>query len=162
MQSYRLSKYNPAFRDANGAYARAEWTSFSDVGGSFGGKILTLSDYLRVESLYLDAVEESMRCSGVDSVTLMGLEITSDIPQEMSDYRELFWDGVKLNFEAARVVSTFVLREFAWCKLVGRRDFFIHFGYDYYLYTGGSFKFDLRSRVCGLYVEDLRSPYLDA
>jgi len=38
---YRITKYNPMNRDANGAYLLNEWTSFSDIGKTFDGKTLT-------------------------------------------------------------------------------------------------------------------------
>jgi len=32
-----VTKYNPRFRKSSGAYTRDEWTSFADIGHSFGG-----------------------------------------------------------------------------------------------------------------------------
>ncbi len=29
---WRVTKYNPTFRDENGTYIKDEWTSFSDIG----------------------------------------------------------------------------------------------------------------------------------
>jgi hypothetical protein len=48
MFEYRVTKYDPAHRAASGAY-RDEWTSFSDIGRSFGGVILTVEQYQRIE-----------------------------------------------------------------------------------------------------------------
>ena len=35
MIEYRVTKYNPALRDARGAYIAAEWTSVADIGCEF-------------------------------------------------------------------------------------------------------------------------------
>jgi hypothetical protein len=52
---YRVTKYDPAFRDARGAYTRVEWTSVGDIGTSFGGVVLTEAEYQRVEDAYIAA-----------------------------------------------------------------------------------------------------------
>lgn len=44
MYEYRITKYNPAFRKSNGAFSKDEWTSYSDVGGTFSGVALSLDD----------------------------------------------------------------------------------------------------------------------
>jgi nucleoside-triphosphatase len=46
---YRVTKYDPAFRDRAGRYLREEWTSVGDIGRSFGGVVLTREEYRRVE-----------------------------------------------------------------------------------------------------------------
>jgi len=35
---YRVTKYDPAWRDASGAYIVDEWTSVTDIGRAFGGR----------------------------------------------------------------------------------------------------------------------------
>jgi hypothetical protein len=50
MNYVRITKYDPQNRDANGHYTLVdEWTSISDVGKSFQGKILTMEQYLAIE-----------------------------------------------------------------------------------------------------------------
>ena len=56
MIEYRVTKYNPALRDARGAYIADEWTSVKDIGRAFGGVVLTDSEYRRVEEAYVSSV----------------------------------------------------------------------------------------------------------
>jgi hypothetical protein len=154
VRSFRITKYDPRHRAASGAYQRDEWTAFSDVGRTFAGEVLTLAEYLRVEDLYLDAVQCSMRCAGVESVTVAALEM-----HRRPD--TTIFTGMQLDAAAARAVARSVLREQLWCKLVGPDGYYIHFGYDYYLYTGGTFHRDLAAEIRGLYIEVFDSPYRD-
>ena len=55
MIEYRVTKYNPALRDARGAYIADEWTSVADIGCEFNGVVLTDSEYRRVEQTYIDS-----------------------------------------------------------------------------------------------------------
>jgi hypothetical protein len=54
MNQYRVTKYDPAFRDAADAFAKQDWTAISDIGRSFGGVTLRKEDYLRTESAYIE------------------------------------------------------------------------------------------------------------
>jgi hypothetical protein len=38
----RVTKYDPALRDERGGFTGDDWTSVSDVGGLFSGRVLTL------------------------------------------------------------------------------------------------------------------------
>src|SRR5262245_6416722 len=77
---YRVTKYDPAFRDSTGAYVRDEWTSFSDIGRAFSGVVLTEADYQRAEDAYVTAAVAFLREAGVASVTVAGLEHHAEIP----------------------------------------------------------------------------------
>ena len=57
MYRYRLSKYNPEYRDEFGGYENNEWTSISDVGKSFDGVILNFEEYMRSEDAYVKSVK---------------------------------------------------------------------------------------------------------
>lgn len=50
MMNYRISKYNPKYRDEHGIYTRDEWTSISDVGEYFNGYEVTMEEYLDTEN----------------------------------------------------------------------------------------------------------------
>ena len=49
MNEYRVTKYNPAFRDQLGHYARPEWIRFKDIGKTYSGVLFTREEYERVE-----------------------------------------------------------------------------------------------------------------
>lgn len=42
MHKYRITKYDPQYRDEQGIYIREDWTSYSDIGKTYNGKLLTL------------------------------------------------------------------------------------------------------------------------
>ncbi len=65
MRWFRITRYNPAFRDERGAYTRVTWTSVSDVGRTYDDEVLTLGEYERVERSYLDAVRSFAASGGV-------------------------------------------------------------------------------------------------
>lgn len=69
MKQYRVTKYNPACRDAGGAYQKDEWTDFSDIGKTFSGHILTADEYYEVEKHYIQmCVEEDMKKQGYEMI----------------------------------------------------------------------------------------------
>ena len=48
---YRISKYNPIDR-IDGIYQVDDWTSYSDIGEQYGGRVVQPSEYLAVETVY--------------------------------------------------------------------------------------------------------------
>ena len=53
VNQYRVTKYNPAFRDQSGAYTKDEWTFFGQIGRTFSGVPFTFDEYERVEQAYV-------------------------------------------------------------------------------------------------------------
>lgn len=49
MYKYRISKYNPQYRNEEGCYTKNEWTSYSDIGTIYEGRKFTKEEYLYVE-----------------------------------------------------------------------------------------------------------------
>lgn len=41
MKKYRITKYDPQYRDGQGRYSRNEWTSWCDIGGIFEDRVFT-------------------------------------------------------------------------------------------------------------------------
>ena len=154
VNQYRVTKYNPNFRDASGAYTRDEWTSVGDIGHAFGGIELTRGEYERVEDAYVTAAIAFMREAAVRQLTLRGLENTRGTPI-------CFTEGDGLPVEQVADVLRGVLREEFWCRLEAD-DAFMHVGWDYYMYLGVPLPCPMaRCEVekLGLYVEDFASPY---
>ena len=56
MFCWRITKYDPKYRDSRGAFLKNDWISFSEVGDIFEGKKLTIEDYLKVENAYVASV----------------------------------------------------------------------------------------------------------
>jgi hypothetical protein len=170
MNSWRITKYNPAFRDERGAYLKEEWTSVSDVGKSFGGVILTFGEYRRIEDAYVSTALSLVSEAGLDALTITHLETHGVAKARAEDLRGIAFDpklastGMSLPRGALGDVCRLVLREILWCKLEAVSGFYLHFGYDYYMYVGSpvrSEKSIAYGRQQGLFVEEMGSPYLD-
>ena len=58
---YRVSKYDPQYRDASGSYQKEEWTFFAQLGTRVAGRVLALREYQRVEKKYLDTIREMLK-----------------------------------------------------------------------------------------------------
>ena len=154
MNEYRVTKYNPAFRDSSGAYTRDEWTSVGDVGRAFDGVELTRGEYERVEDAYVTAALAFMREAAVAQLSVRGLENARGLPIP-------FAEGDALPLEQIPEVLRGVLREEFWCRLEAD-DALVHVGWDYYMYLGVPRPCPTTRRQVenlGLYVEDFASPY---
>jgi hypothetical protein len=171
--SYRVTKYNPLYRDPRGFYLREEWTSVSDIGKTFCGKKLTPTEYLKVEGLYLAAITAFMDCLSinilyVDSLTKWKEEVNlRDLQSSNEALKQVYVDlkeGIDLNRDDISNASRLVLRDEIGLKLIYPEKMFVHFGYDYYMYIGCS---DICSEAIinitksGLFIENFVSPYLD-
>lgn len=56
MNYYRITKYNPEFRNEQGFYTKNDWTSISDIGQVFDEGVLTAEDYKQMEDSYIKAL----------------------------------------------------------------------------------------------------------
>lgn len=156
MGSYRVTKYNPKFRDVNMHYKREDWTSISDVGESFDGELLTQEIYNRIEFNYifiataillegnvpfLEVTDLEMR----DETNLLGLNQNSIITP---DYWGYFFQKV--------------LREDIWCKFSYGNNY-VHFGYDYYMFLGVEIEIEaskILANKLNIFIEDFPSPHM--
>lgn len=150
MKQYRITKYDPALRRADGTYLREEeWTSFGDV-----GLRVSLEAYEQVEEAYLHVVAEALRGAGITSLVVRGIENSAGkqhAPRE----------GQILEADDFRRVIRSVLREEYWCRLEAA-DGFVHVGYDFYLYVGmreNAADLPAIGASRGLFVEPWNSPY---
>ena len=72
---WRVTKYNPKYRNEFGHYTLIEeWTCPSEIGETINGKEFTLDEYLRVEAAYIHSVLNFMEESNVDSLRVLQLE----------------------------------------------------------------------------------------
>ncbi len=170
MHSWRITKYNPAFRDERGAYLKDEWTSVSDVGAIYDGDAFTYEAYRKVEDAYVSTALKFVSEACLDSLTITYLEPAHVLKERVKDLRDIAFDaerakkGMSLSGEALDNVCRLVLREIFWCKLESERAY-IHFGYDYYMYIGSpvrSEKAIAYGKQEGLFIEEMESPYLSA
>jgi hypothetical protein len=154
MIEYRVTKYNPALRDASGAYLVDEWILVKDIGRAFGGVVLTEGEYLRVEQAYVNSANAFLREGGLNSLTVVGLENPKGLTLDFGE------DSI-LSLERVGDVIPQILREEFWCRLECQCGF-LHFGWDYYMYIGVPHRCpeaELLAEGLGLYPEEFPSPY---
>lgn len=166
---WRVTKYNPKFRDKHGHYTLVEdWTSPYEIGNSFDGNELTLEYYLRVEEAYIDSAISFMEESDIQSVRVLGLEGSITEEDRASFLYESEFEGVVLKEDSLvdlgvlRLIMKMVLRDFIWCQLYDGDRFFIHLGTDYYMYIGSHVNCPSAiewSTTNGLFLEREPSPY---
>ncbi|NNJ26091.1 hypothetical protein [Alienimonas chondri] len=157
MFPYRVTKYDPVHRDELGRYARDDWTSFADVGRECAGAILTLDEYERVESTYIDSALGFLREADVRSLSARGVENASGSSVAPTE-------GASLEPLALGAVMQGILREDFWCRLEAPAAF-VHFGWDYYMYVGVPARCESACEVArrrGLFVEPFESPYRES
>lgn len=159
MRSWRLTKYDPARRDARGAFLGDDWTSISDIGRTFDGRVLTPEAYARVEQAHVDTVLAFHAACGAPPLRVHDLERTGAVAPP--------WlvEGALLETAALPDAVRACLREQAWCRL--RSDdgaCHVHVGYDYYLYLVGNADPAPARAIAerhGLFLEPYPSPYLE-
>jgi hypothetical protein len=149
---YRVTKYNPRFRDERGAYTRDEWTSVGDIGRVFDGVLLTPEAYQRTEDAYVEAALAFAR------EARLSLRVTDP---SIGNGPSLFGEGMVLGPAEFDRALRAALRETFWCRFESAAGF-VHVGYDYYMYIG--VQTDCPKAIAfaaanGLFAEPWISPY---
>ncbi|MDQ1236449.1 hypothetical protein QE450_003947 [Paenibacillus sp. SORGH_AS306] len=73
--TWRITKYNPKYRDEKGVYLRDEWTSISEIGSITNNNvILTIQDYISTENKYVKVVLDIMSCLDIQKLSISGLK----------------------------------------------------------------------------------------
>lgn len=167
MAGFRVTKYDPRIRTPDGSYPLAEWTSVGDVGKTYDGRVVDVGDYMRVEDAYVAAAKRFLAASDVRQLRVVALERVGfglgepvlASSEAIAAYERVF-EGKEVAAEDFEWVVRLALREVLWCRLEGERGFYVHFGYDYYMYVGWD---EARPRVPempdGVFVEIYASPY---
>ena len=151
MKEYRITKYNPQSR-VGGVFTGDEWTSFGDIGKSFNNIQFTYEMYQKTENAYIDCCIEILNKAFVETLSVEQVEYYMEgirFPSTVSDIGEI------------RQIISACLREQCWLKLTAK-DFFIHFGYDYYMYIGSVLPAATVEEIAvrhGLFCELYQSPY---
>ena len=165
LESFRITKYNPKNRNEKGHYLVDEWTSFSDV-----WKNVTFEEYITIENKYIECVEKCMQIVNIKNLVLKKYEENTSfylINQFWLDekvYNSLH-ENINVCINDIPTVIRAILRGNCWWKLSWDKNFFIHFGWDYYMFIGFKSSKKLKQKVLnlnieGLYIEEFRSPYL--
>ncbi|CAG9621556.1 DUF7683 domain-containing protein [Sutcliffiella rhizosphaerae] len=171
MNQWRVTKYNPIYRDEHGHFTlREEWTSPSEIWKTINGEVLTLDKYLQVEATYIDSIIKFMDASDLDYLRVMMLSINTISEEEKTsalyykDFEKIVLQEDKIvNRNEIRQICKMILRDFIFCQFYNEDKFFVHFGWDYYMYIGSYVKclpaieFAVNN---DLFVESMKSPYL--
>lgn len=170
MQCWRITQYNPLYRNKEGTFLKKNWTSYSDIGRIFEGKKLSLDEYFKVENKYIDAVISLMKCIEISHLKVTELEKYTDSidsDENASENMNFQFNNLKNNeeigIESIPDICRLILREHMWCKLKCSASMYVHFGYDFYMYVGSSLKCEgeVDSIIqSGLFVESFQSPYI--
>ena len=110
MNYFRLSKYNPLYR-VDGIYQREEWTSIYDVGTVYNGTKLTMTEYERVETEYINFVVDVLESSGINEVKIAYIE-----PGKKRCWRK----NKTLNIESVRQFIRDCMREYCWGQITAK------------------------------------------
>ncbi|WP_040793638.1 hypothetical protein [Nocardia paucivorans] len=159
---YDVTKYDPADRDECGSYHGSE---------------NTLSDHGEVEAAYLTAARYFAEDTGVTRLEIRDPQVAGPInfgleapieghglhglfPPDLTGYHDGAWVPLDTGLELVRVM----LRDNgAWCRLEVEGRFFIHIGYDQYMYIGSDrpcTRAVQRTRALGLFPRPRESsPY---
>lgn len=146
-----------------------EWTCPSEIGKVIKGNEFTFEQYLIVENAYIDTIMEFLKA--VEQQTLRAIQV-SDRSISQEDKRSVLYEqefsdiGIKEDMTYSiieiRTICKMILRNYADCQLYAKDHFFVHFGWDYYMFIGSShdsyqaIKF---AESKNLSVEECTSPY---
>jgi len=166
---WRVTKYNPIYRNEKGWYMRDEWMTPCEVGRYFNGVEFKWDEYLIIENAYVFAVVSAMKKLGTDFLKINGLE--------WKDYKkfddlevlgiEKFFkslkEGMDISVNDIPKLMKLILRNIVWARLESEM-LTVNFEYDYYMYF--VFKGDLseieKSIIAnGLFIDkDFVSPHI--
>jgi len=165
---WRITKYNPKYRSADGAYLNDEWSMYVEIGKEFNNVLFDFNAYQRVEDLYIKAIELFMACHNVSRLQINTLEKNKKLAKDIHNNTNMinfFHKAQEDDWIEQADIGDFcrlILRDKLWCKLRYSRKMFVHFGWDFYMYIGSSIICDktiASIEESGLFVEPFESPY---
>lgn len=147
MIKYRISKYNPKYRNYEGIFLKEDWTSYSDIGKIYNGKIFTKEDYINIEKLYCECIFSIITDLGIKKLVIQKLELYFSLEEiikllKSSDLELTYiekqiinniMNGMSISLYDLNSYLRLLLRECFWCYLVHSK-FKITVGYDFYIY----------------------------
>jgi hypothetical protein len=173
---YRITKYDPRYRNIYGVYIRDDWTTYSDVGKFFHHKKLTFKTYQKVEDAYVNAILLFMECLNVSSLTVLTLQLASMkgclngseynkgnllLTKETLKLIDSLKTGISVDKNVIITLARLNLREFLWCNL-GTTNMYVHFCWDLYMYLGSMILCNTAIQKItdsGLFIEECTSAY---
>jgi len=171
MHKYRITKYNPLFRDAEGRFNRDDWTSISDIGKVFDNQVLTIVMYKKTEDSYIKAVHLTMDFLNLPYLHAKNiiksfpddqfLALINDniklYPKDMLHYYFSTNKNEKITHEDIDKHCRFQLREDVGSALIYPQKFKLFIGYDYLMSVHSHIQLDPIFQTIqnlGLFVEE--------
>jgi hypothetical protein len=127
MRFFRVSKYNPQYRNSTGVYVRDEWTEFSDIGRTFQGVRLTFDQYAITEAAYIAVVKALLSEANVPAMKVGFIEVGKLFPK--------LRNRVEVSSASIPAVVRDLLRGTYWCRL-SCSTLVLDTGSDFYLHIG--------------------------
>ncbi len=172
MKHYRITKYDPLNRNAKGHYLYDHWTEFGDIGRTMEGELVTVEKYLSVESDYINAIVEILRENKIDHLRVVGLDKRL-LQESIKDDKEKWYhrtefetidlfEDKKVSIDEIAIICQMNFRYYCGLSLEVKDLFFIHFGYDLYVYVGVptiSEELKIKLNKTQIFIEDCYSPY---
>ncbi len=173
MIRYRITKYNPFFRDIDGRYTKSEWTSYSDIGKYYYDQRFEIEDYLAIEQKYINSLMLVLNEEKISTLKVMELEKRRTLEQIekfmqsknllISDEGKSIFSSIKngdlIDIKNIPHLIQLLLREILWCRLMSPlHNMIVEFGYDYYMYVNcDGINMELKSKIqdTGMFVETM-------
>ena len=170
MKTYRITKYNPLYRDKNDHFLKDEWVCSSQIGDYFDGNEFTAQEYVEIENKYITAVKLFLITKNLKNATLANLEkddydkIDNIVKTIHEDELENLFVALIENYSLSTIVDILntvrlILRHHIWGEILLKdSNHSIEFGSDYYMYIiTDSLHHELVKSIegLGLFVEDI-------
>lgn len=152
MKKYRITRYNPKYRDINDIFLLDTWTSWSDIGKiyeEYGNSPLTLKEYLLTETQYVKVILAILKSKNIKKLTIQELEKYKTVFESekllksknifLNQNEKYIFSSISNNKEYdlknIETVITLILRDCFWCTLKAlNSNLYVRFGYDLYVY----------------------------
>jgi hypothetical protein len=172
METYRVSKYNPKYRDSEGNYTKHEWWSYVEIGEMFDNKLFTIENYLLLENSYISTIKDLAKYLYIKSLLISEMTKTEMLIPEnflklyednLISYYNSLYENQEIPYSDLNKLLKLLLRQDITGHLEDKHSkLSIDFGYDYYMFIKTDKKNKTKlNEICnqnGLFMEDSGFP----
>lgn len=144
MKRYEITKYE----NKDGIIEEQEWIAISDIGGTFGGVVLTPEKYRETEDLYVKVIIRILEYMKIEKCIIKDIDKHTDIKKDFKDvempakiknlYSDRLWktyitikNGDQIDISVVEDIIRLMLREDIGCDVYVPYRFKLFIGYDY-------------------------------
>lgn len=132
----------PILKEKNYRWSNS-WTSMSDIGRVYQGKIFTYKEYKKTEQSYINFFVKLFKYVHAHKVKIIQfsdlkfpVRATYDRNGKLREWYEKIDNNMSLSLDEIQYVIPLILRENIYGVLYHKKSkTYIHFGYDYYVYV---------------------------